>query len=48
MHENLLNFYRKDNPFLDIKIIDKKQILSDYFGYSLKGADIEVFKNFKA
>ena len=45
MHQDILNEYRKDNPFYDVKLITKESLLSDYFGRLSDQAFVYILKN---
>ena len=46
MHQDILNEYRKDNPFFDVKLITKESLLSDYYGKVLDGATKYILKKY--
>ena len=45
MHQDILNEYRKDNPFYDVKLITKESLLSDYYGRLSDQAFAYILKN---
>lgn len=46
MHKNLLSFYRKEDPFNDVKIVSKESLIGDYLGKCKEGVINHLMNKF--
>lgn len=46
LKQNILNDYRKDNPFIDVKCVSKEELLNDKFGHYIKDSIAYVMLKF--